>query len=178
MQRYSASPHAPEALLRLAKDAEVEEGPRAASLYSRLLQRYPSSPQAKVARNRMNELVLANGRVDLEPVDSPASLEPETFVSSTNDRSESVAVASDNDFLPSDLGLDGLPLIATSSDLARLTGVRHYSDSTHTRIVLDIDREVQFQTGEARQPERLFICLLYTSPSPRDLSTSRMPSSA
>ena len=159
VQRYSASPHAPEALLRLAKDAEVEEGPRAASLYSRLLQRYPSSPQAKVARNRMNELVLANGRVDLEPVDSPASLEPETFVSSTNDRSESVAVASDNDFLPSDLGLDGLPLIATSSDLARLTGVRHYSDSTHTRIVLDIDREVQFQTGEARQPERLFIDL-------------------
>ena len=159
VQRYSASPHAPEALLRLAMDAEVEEGPRAASLYSRLLQRYPSSPQAKVARNRMNELVLANGRVDLAPVDSPASLEPETFVSSTNDRSESVAVASDNDFLPSDLGLDGLPLIATSSDLARLTGVRHYSDSTHTRIVLDIDREVQFQTGEARQPERLFIDL-------------------
>ena len=25
---------------------------------------------------------------------------------------------------------------------------------------------------------KLFICLLYTSPSPRDLSTSRMPSSA
>ena len=27
-------------------------------------------------------------------------------------------------------------------------------------------------------PNRLNICLLYTSPSPRDLSTSRMPSSA
>ena len=26
--------------------------------------------------------------------------------------------------------------------------------------------------------EKVFICLLYTSPSPRDLSTSRMPSSA
>ena len=26
--------------------------------------------------------------------------------------------------------------------------------------------------------ERLYLCLLYTSPSPRDLSTSRMPSSA
>ena len=25
---------------------------------------------------------------------------------------------------------------------------------------------------------KIFICLLYTSPSPRDLSTSRMPSSA
>ena len=31
---------------------------------------------------------------------------------------------------------------------------------------------------EARQRESLDICLLYTSPSPRDLSTSRMPSSA
>ena len=28
------------------------------------------------------------------------------------------------------------------------------------------------------QQQRLCICLLYTSPSPRDLSTSRMPSSA
>ena len=27
-------------------------------------------------------------------------------------------------------------------------------------------------------PEQLKVCLLYTSPSPRDLSTSRMPSSA
>ena len=31
--------------------------------------------------------------------------------------------------------------------------------------------------GLARQPD-LYTCLLYTSPSPRDLSTSRMPSSA
>ena len=28
------------------------------------------------------------------------------------------------------------------------------------------------------QPEWVGLCLLYTSPSPRDLSTSRMPSSA
>ena len=27
-------------------------------------------------------------------------------------------------------------------------------------------------------PDHLYSCLLYTSPSPRDLSTSRMPSSA
>ena len=29
-----------------------------------------------------------------------------------------------------------------------------------------------------RSPEQFDVCLLYTSPSPRDLSTSRMPSSA
>ena len=30
----------------------------------------------------------------------------------------------------------------------------------------------------AAKEDQAFICLLYTSPSPRDLSTSRMPSSA
>ena len=30
----------------------------------------------------------------------------------------------------------------------------------------------------AENPELVYDCLLYTSPSPRDLSTSRMPSSA
>ena len=29
-----------------------------------------------------------------------------------------------------------------------------------------------------QDPEEVYSCLLYTSPSPRDLSTSRMPSSA
>ena len=32
--------------------------------------------------------------------------------------------------------------------------------------------------GEIKQTPPFFSCLLYTSPSPRDLSTSRMPSSA
>ena len=31
---------------------------------------------------------------------------------------------------------------------------------------------------ESHLPEIMSVCLLYTSPSPRDLSTSRMPSSA
>ena len=36
----------------------------------------------------------------------------------------------------------------------------------------------QMSSAEARQMSTGKTCLLYTSPSPRDLSTSRMPSSA
>ena len=36
----------------------------------------------------------------------------------------------------------------------------------------DLDRDYEYTRGH------LYSCLLYTSPSPRDLSTSRMPSSA
>ena len=41
----------------------------------------------------------------------------------------------------------------------------------------DIDRIIEMG-WEDRTPFDAITCLLYTSPSPRDLSTSRMPSSA
>ena len=45
-----------------------------------------------------------------------------------------------------------------------------------TQLVFDPDSSA-FQEAEKVRNESV-ICLLYTSPSPRDLSTSRMPSSA
>ena len=40
------------------------------------------------------------------------------------------------------------------------------------------NRRGQAYTGHATYATQSTVCLLYTSPSPRDLSTSRMPSSA
>lgn len=147
VQRYPASPHAPEALLRLAVDAEAASGARAASLYSRLLQRYPGTPQATLARNRMSELVRANPNIEPGGVDA---LVPVDDVMVPIEPDEAAAVGR---------ALDETSVMVTSGDLARLTGVRHYSDRTHTRVVLDLDRSVRFQTGEARDPQRLFIDL-------------------
>ena len=46
--------------------------------------------------------------------------------------------------------------------------------------VLDIDVKVLFFPAYKffQETKETWVCLLYTSPSPRDLSTSRMPSSA
>ena len=44
------------------------------------------------------------------------------------------------------------------------------------RNVLELYSVIEWLTGYTK--ELLEDCLLYTSPSPRDLSTSRMPSSA
>ena len=45
----------------------------------------------------------------------------------------------------------------------------------HPDIIGEIDKLIEQVSATE---EKLRICLLYTSPSPRDLSTSRMPSSA
>ena len=44
--------------------------------------------------------------------------------------------------------------------------------------VIEEEDEVVDEVGEVEVPTMGETCLLYTSPSPRDLSTSRMPSSA
>jgi len=129
VQRYPSSPHASEALLRLAVDAEDEGGGRAAALYSRLLRSYPATPQATLARNRMSEFLRTHPGVS-----EPAPRVDESAVETSTSTAE-------------------------PGNLAHLTSVRHYSDATHTRVVLDLDRAVRFETGAAHQPERLYIDL-------------------
>ena len=48
----------------------------------------------------------------------------------------------------------------------------HTNDGTFNAVADDLDRIKSLGT------DIIWFCLLYTSPSPRDLSTSRMPSSA
>ena len=62
-----------------------------------------------------------------------------------------------------------------------LDWTRDYAKSLRTEDQDLIDRmQLKAATDEAKNivVGTYFICLLYTSPSPRDLSTSRMPSSA
>ena len=59
---------------------------------------------------------------------------------------------------------------------------RHHRKSQdrppHNLFFPNHDRQCQRCTVETTRRARRYTCLLYTSPSPRDLSTSRMPSSA
>ena len=53
--------------------------------------------------------------------------------------------------------------------------VKEVWDNEQQWVVKPITKNFAAQLGFSKKP---IICLLYTSPSPRDLSTSRMPSSA
>ena len=62
------------------------------------------------------------------------------------------------------------------------------TDTREVKVIVDGKEQLkteEFEVTEIRRKQPIFIypedydvCLLYTSPSPRDLSTSRMPSSA
>ena len=52
------------------------------------------------------------------------------------------------------------------------------NDPSATTSTFDLGRRIEKLASDEFQGRAPSTCLLYTSPSPRDLSTSRMPSSA
>ena len=63
--------------------------------------------------------------------------------------------------------------------LADIRPVDHPDAALSTFVQCDAtDKTAMADLVDQAQPAEMYICLLYTSPSPRDLSTSRMPSSA
>ena len=50
--------------------------------------------------------------------------------------------------------------------------------SSNTRGQGDLELATYYYNTGAFEQARLYLCLLYTSPSPRDATLSRMPSSA
>src|SRR5665811_582446 len=64
---------------------------------------------------------------------------------------------------------------ATATTLAAVLHTNTGATSYHLRRLAEADLVVDSGHGRGRQ--RLWTCLLYTSPSPRDRTRSRMPSS-
>ena len=62
--------------------------------------------------------------------------------------------------------------------LLKLLMGEHQADSGRIELGVNLEPLIIDQKRESLNPDWTLSCLLYTSPSPRDLSTSRMPSSA
>ena len=76
--------------------------------------------------------------------------------------------------------------VAEAGSFTRATVNLNLSQSAISRQIQSLEQDLKVQLFErharglvlTENGEYLYNCLLYTSPSPRDLSTSRMPSSA
>ena len=85
------------------------------------------------------------------------------------------------------VGIGGIGMSALSRYFNRKVNVLGY-DKVQSDLCLQLESEnidIHYSDSEQNIPneikesiEETLVCLLYTSPSPRDLSTSRMPSSA
>ena len=73
---------------------------------------------------------------------------------------------------------EGLKILEEVRDTFELSVTTDIHLPAQAAAVGEVCQLIQIPAFLARQTDLLIACLLYTSPSPRDLSTSRMPSSA
>ena len=109
---------------------------------------------------------------DLTPSDT-ATMDPAKvlgFLTEVGSRTSHTAILARSLRIPAVLGLGGAIGELQSGQSVLIDGFNGF-------VVIDPAEQTLFEYGQLVE-RQASICLLYTSPSPRDLSTSRMPSSA
>ena len=71
-------------------------------------------------------------------------------------------------------GVCSLPLLAqttphlkpvTTAPAALVTGIRHWSTSTYTRVAIDLGNQVQFEAARVQNPDRIYYDILNARPN-------------
>ena len=117
---------------------------------------------AKLAHKEKMAKLEANARETLE----------QTRRAMTEDKAASMAQ------LRADLEAAAQAHVASSLEQQKLAMEAAFAESTHEARARHVEEKLAALAAAAENAKAAMDCLLYTSPSPRDLSTSRMPSSA
>jgi N-acetylmuramoyl-L-alanine amidase len=134
---------------------DLHDKVRADEIFREFLQRYPRNQFAEQARKALAEPV-ENASLKT-PLKKPALPEPKDNV------------ADDDQAVADDAGKnDGAE--AQPGKPVRVTGIRHWSTPEYSRVAIDLDGEVKFESQRIDGPDRIFFDLLNTRLDPRLLA--------
>ena len=142
-REYPGSKYRFEALFTIGeiyKD-DLDNPAKARTTFEDFIKRYPKNHLAEEARKAL-----------AEPVEQAKakSASDETKDSSTSDeaKSKTAAKSADEPAIPS-----------KDSKISRVTGIRHWSTPDYTRVAIDLEHEVKFDSQRISGPERIFFDL-------------------
>jgi N-acetylmuramoyl-L-alanine amidase len=126
---------------------DLNDPAKARATFQEFLHRYPRNHLADEARSALAE----------EPKPGSASVTPATTKDADakdadqDDSSAKSASTKDSDDAP-----------ARISTPARVTGIRHWSTPDYTRVAIDLEQDVKFESQRIDHPDRIFFDLLGT----------------
>ena len=157
-QEYPGSKARFGALFRIGeiyKD-DLHDKTRADAVFREFLQHYPHNQFAEQARKAIEEpLEKATLKT---PLKKPATPEPKDADAAEDDQS----VAGD--------AKENGPVEAQAGKPVRVTGIRHWSTPDYSRIAVDLDGDVKFESQRIDGPDRIFFDLLNTRLDPQILA--------
>ncbi|HKF53764.1 MAG TPA: N-acetylmuramoyl-L-alanine amidase, partial [Candidatus Acidoferrales bacterium] len=177
--QYPGSKFRSDALFEVGKieKADLGEGPEAKDAFAQFLQSYPQSPRVAEAREALKEI--AEGKL-LEPPGNDAS--DKTNSANASDESAPNAKEPDNDArLASDSQSTRVAQTATQTTTtdsqggpAKVTAIRTWNADDYTRVVIDLDGAVKYESARIKNPDRIYFDL-YTAHLAKSLTQKEMP---
>jgi N-acetylmuramoyl-L-alanine amidase len=166
-REYPGSKFRFDALFRIGeiyKD-DLHDKTRADATFEEFLHRYPRNQFAEAAR-----LALAEPAQQRASVKSKAAIKTakESQPSSLSDDKDA-----DHDSSQDNFGKDNsvketnLPVVAADGKPARVLGIRHWSTPDYTRVAIDLEQGVKYQSQRIENPDRVFFDLLNTKLDPK-----------
>jgi N-acetylmuramoyl-L-alanine amidase len=147
LREYPASRHAPDAMLVCAKlqRDQLADYVGANQTYKDFLRRFPRSPRKREAQEGVAELAL---------------LENSAKPSIDKDKSTSEAATAQAVVLPPDESTDApSPTASHSVGIPRLRRIRSAVTEDSTRVTIDLEDVVHYNSGRLENPERIFFDL-------------------
>ncbi len=132
-KEYPGSSHRFAALLEIGNiyGDDLNDPDKAKQTFEEFLRRYPRHHLAEEARSALNEQEAGTAQAF---AGNEAEKEPETPASP--------------------------PATASSGEPAMVTGIRYWSAPEYTRVAIDLEHDVQYQSQRIQNPERLYFDLM------------------
>ncbi len=130
---------------------DLNDPKEARTAFAEFLHRYPRNRLAGDARSAVKE-------IDTEAAEMERSAQKAERKPKPN-ASASTANASANANVNDDAAESAKGASARRSALPRVTGVRHWSTPDYTRVAIDVEQEVKFDTQRISNPDRIFFDL-------------------
>jgi N-acetylmuramoyl-L-alanine amidase len=163
-REYPGSKFRFDALFRIGeiyKD-DLHDKPRADATFEEFLHRYPRNQFAEAAR-----LALA------APAQQPVSLKSKVASKTASKDAKGSNTGSDSDSVSgNDSAQDNSiqetgPAEADSGKPSRVLGIRHWSTPDYTRVAIDLEQGVKYESQRIDNPDRVFFDLLNTKLDPK-----------
>jgi len=170
-REYPGSKFRAEALFTIGEiyRDDLDDAKQAKATFEDFVKHYPGNSRAQEARKAIAEI--DNPSVAKSPFQAkaPRQRPGRQNTARAADDAPKPPVADDTPDAPAQPQQQDAAVVSNDAQphrLARLTGIRHWSTGDYTRIAIDLEQEVKYQSGRVPHPDRIFFDLYGTKLAP------------
>ncbi len=142
---------------------------QAKATFEDFVKHYPGNSHAQEARKAIAEIDNPSAAKSPFQAKAPRQHPTRQKPSRAVEEASKAPVADDTPDAPAQPQQQDAAVVSNDSQphrLPRLTGIRHWSTGDYTRIAIDLEQEVKYQSGRVPHPDRIFFDLYGTKLAP------------